>query len=267
MAEFADNGSWARVRVDAQFAEFLHDSRIFSSVKPEHPTRWTDRNFVSFFKTTQMEPYTAVYMGEPLYEMGSFSFVTTPFNISTYGLRISFGRYCSIGGGAQVIGPAHPLSTLSTATPFFDGTINIAMSHLRDEGVEDYPFVARPTPKGPPVIGHDVWFGGHVWLNTGVRIGNGAVIANNSSVTRNVPDYAIMGGNPAQVIRYRFPQEIIAQLQELQPWNYSMSDLRHFDLSDIEKFVVEFGNARAQVKPYMPKKAHLWNAYREIHKL
>jgi tetrahydrodipicolinate N-succinyltransferase len=143
----------------------------------------------------------------------------------------------------------------------------MASAYMEDEGVTNFPYVKRPTAKGPPVIGHDVWFGGCVWLNQGVRIGNGAVVAANAMVTRDVPDYAIVGGNPARLIRMRFAPEIIAELQALQPWNYSLKDLGQFDVSNIEKFVETFAAARHQIQVYAPPKAHLWEAYQKIHGL
>ena len=55
----------------------------------------------------------------------------------------------------------------------------------------------------PIVIGNDVWIGGHVIILPGVQIGNGAIVGAGAVVTKNVPDYAIVGGNPARIIRYR----------------------------------------------------------------
>jgi len=267
MPDYADNGSWVRVRVDKKFAEFLANSKIFSTSRKGQPNRWTDTSFVSFRKSTEVEPYCAIYMGEPLYNMGSFSFVTTPFNINAHGLSISFGRYCSIGGGAQITGPAHPLTAVSTASPFVDHGINFIASYFEDEGIKNYPLVARPPEKGPPIVGHDVWFGGNVWLNTGVKIGNGAAVGVNALVTKDVPDYAIVGGNPARIIRYRFAPEIIQELQDIRPWQYSMKDLGQFDISNIEIFIRQFRAAQHQMTPYTPPKAHLWGAYKSIHGL
>lgn len=64
-----------------------------------------------------------------------------------------------------------------------------------------------------------MWVGSHVLINSGVTIGDGAVIGAGAVVVKDVPPYAVVGGVPAKVIRYRFSDEIIAKLKELQWWN------------------------------------------------
>jgi virginiamycin A acetyltransferase len=267
MANFHDYGSWARVQTDALFIQFLGDSRICSSVRSGEPSRWNDKTFICFQKTTEMEPYSAVYMGEPMYPMGGFSAVNTPFQPHNYGLRISFGRYCSIGGGAKIAGPAHPMTTITTAPPFYDGTLNMVKSYFTDEGITDFPWVDRPALKGPPSIGNDVWFGENVFLNTGINIGNGAVVAANSVVTKDVSDYTIVGGNPARLIRQRFPSEIVTELQKIKLWSYAPKDLSQFNMTNIEAFIREFYDARHQIQEWKPKTAHLWNSYKQLHRI
>jgi len=70
--------------------------------------------------------------------------------------------------------------------------------------------------KGQILIGNDVWIGRGTTILGGVTIGNGAVISANSHIIKDVPPYAIVGGNPAKVIKYRFEKEIIEQLQVIQ---------------------------------------------------
>ena len=69
------------------------------------------------------------------------------------------------------------------------------------------------------IVGNDVWIGHHATISAGVTIGDGAIIAANSHVVRDVPPYAIVEGNPAQVIRMRFPDEIIQRFLELRWWD------------------------------------------------
>lgn len=69
------------------------------------------------------------------------------------------------------------------------------------------------------VLGNDVWVGSNVLINGGVKIGDGAVIAAGAVVVKDVPPYAIVGGVPAKIIRYRFSPEIIEKLLELKWWN------------------------------------------------
>ena len=72
-----------------------------------------------------------------------------------------------------------------------------------------------------------------------ITIENGAVIAAGSVVTKSVPPYAIVGGNPAKILKYRFSEDIIQQLENLQFWNMPVERIRNFDLwsEDIEDFI------------------------------
>ena len=80
-------------------------------------------------------------------------------------------------------------------------------------------------------IGSDVWLGFDCVIFAGCRIGNGAVVGARSIVTKNVPDYAIVGGIPAQVIRYRFKADVIAKLLAIAWWNWPDDKIRkHIDL-------------------------------------
>lgn len=77
----------------------------------------------------------------------------------------------------------------------------------------------KPLEENTVQIGNDVWVGSHVLINGGIKVGNGAVIGAGAVVVKDVPAYAVVGGVPARVIRYRFPEEFISKLEELQWWN------------------------------------------------
>lgn len=75
------------------------------------------------------------------------------------------------------------------------------------------------------MIGNDVWIGYDALIMPGVKVGNGAIIAARSVVTGDVPDYAIVGGNPARVIRYRFDDDTITRLGALAWWDWPVEQI------------------------------------------
>jgi len=110
---------------------------------------------------------------------------------------LKIGNYCSIGSGTTfMLGSEHPYSYISTF-PFKVKILNV--EH-------------EATTKGPIELCDDVWIGENVLILSGVRIGQGAVVAAGAIVTKEVPPYAIVGGNPARVIKYRFSEEVIKVL-------------------------------------------------------
>lgn len=84
---------------------------------------------------------------------------------------------------------------------------------------------AAPEPgdlpyKGDTCVGNDVWIGYDCLIMPGVTIGNGAIISSRSVVVSDVPAYSIVGGNPAKVIRQRFSDEVIAELEKIAWWDW-----------------------------------------------
>ena len=79
---------------------------------------------------------------------------------------------------------------------------------------------------GPVEIGHDVWIGTQCVILSGSKIGNGAIIAANSVVTGEIPPYAICGGSPAKVLKYRFEQETIALLEQVKWWDWPLDKIK-----------------------------------------
>lgn len=128
----------------------------------------------------------------------------------------SCGNYCSISGGIVFAPFRHPVSRLTTSTVTYqsNGWPYTPESIRRLPAVESY---------GPVRIGHDVWIGRGALLMDGVAVGNGAVIGANAVVTKDVPPYAIVGGIPAKVIRYRFDVETIRAIEETKWWEYDLS--------------------------------------------
>lgn len=131
------------------------------------------------------------------------------------GDRLIIGKFCSIATDVRFImnGGNHPTTWLTTY-PF----------PVFGHGWEAALPPAWPT-KGDTVVGNDVWLGYSALVMPGVAIGNGAIIATAAVVTKDVPAYAIVGGNPATVLRYRFDPDTIARLEALRWWDWDAAKI------------------------------------------
>jgi len=144
------------------------------------------------------------------------------------------GKFCSIADHCRIGMSSHSLHYISTS-PIFTQTINA----LQEKWVEKNVFIHK-SEEERVYLGNDVWVGSHALINGGVRIGNGACIAAGAVVVKDVPPYAIVGGVPARIIRYRFSEEIINLLEELQWWNLPESILKkHIALFQKENLTVD----------------------------
>lgn len=128
------------------------------------------------------------------------------------GDKLIIGKFCAIARGARFLmnGGNHALSSVSTY-PFA-----IFGNGWSDPEKNRQEFRS----KGDTVIGNDVWIGYQALIMPGVHIGNGAVIAAQAVVTRDVPAYTIVGGNPALPIRRRFDEATIALLEQIAWWDW-----------------------------------------------
>ena len=120
------------------------------------------------------------------------------------------GSFCSISENCNIGMPSHPTRMMSTSPVFLAGSNYLHTNFAKIE-YDDCP---RTT------IGHDVWIGAGASIKSGIHVGNGAIIAAGAVVVKDVPPYAIVGGVPARVLKYRFEGQVIERLQDLQWWNW-----------------------------------------------
>jgi acetyltransferase-like isoleucine patch superfamily enzyme len=149
-----------------------------------------------------------------------------------------FGRFCSVASWAVMPPSQHPLDRFSTSliTSYQRAGVGIGPAFVNDEAA-DFEADWYAEAREPIIIGNDVWIGAEVVIKPGVKIGDGAVIAQRAYVVRDVPPYAVVGGLPAKIIKYRFPQPIIEKLLALQWWDYPYQEFPVRGNEPIEDFI------------------------------
>jgi virginiamycin A acetyltransferase len=126
--------------------------------------------------------------------------------------KLIIGKFCAIATGAKFI--------MSSANHKMDGFSSFPFFIFKHGWEKGFDMASLPY-KGDTVVGNDVWIGYDATIMPGVTIGDGAIIGAKAVVTKNVPPYTIVGGNPAKVIRARFDGKTVAELQAIAWWNWS----------------------------------------------
>ncbi|HQU71907.1 MAG: Vat family streptogramin A O-acetyltransferase [Calditrichaeota bacterium] len=167
-------------------------------------------------------------VGNPNIEIGDYTYYDDPedsenfernvlYHFPFVGDKLIIGKFCALARGVKFImnGANHKMSGFSTY-PF----------EIFGNGWEK----VRPAPgeypyKGDTVVGNDVWIGYEALIMPGVKIGNGAIISSRSVVVKDVPPYTIVGGNPARTIKTRFPETVIAELEQITWWDWPVEQI------------------------------------------
>jgi len=243
--EVAEDGDLRRVRFDERVKRLFAERRVSYHQEWDRNPHWQDGTILTFHKDHVMRPYTGFFTGAALWNCGEYS-----YSHSYFDPYFVAGRYCSIAWHVGVSGFQHPINHVTTHLISYDRR-RFVQEALHDQGVKSLRI--GPAPQKPlPRLGNDVWIGAHATLMRGITIGDGAVVATHAVVTKDVPPYAIVGGNPAKIIRYRFPDEIVAAMCEIQWWKYSLADFSDLDLTDPSAFVREFERRRHSLEPWEP---------------
>ncbi len=202
---------------------------------------------------------------ESQFELGAFSYA-----VSGYFSCVRIGRYSSIGESVQIGRASHPTDWISSS-PFFylPGNIfSVGEEFAQAEQYRTYSAPMRPhaqaTAFKPIKIGNDVYIGHGACIMPGVTIGDGAVVGAMAVVTKNVPPYGIVAGNPARLIRFRLDPYIFAQLLHLQWWRYAPWQLTEVDFSRPADAVEAIKRVVAEQSPYEPDKVLLSDLAAEL---
>ena len=160
-------------------------------------------------------------------EIGRYTYIG--YDCKIY--NASIGSFCSIAGNCFIGGAMHPLEFVSTSPVFHEGK-NILNKNFSKHQINE----ARKV-----TIGNDVWIGEGVYIKQGIKIGDGAVIGMGAVVTHDVPDYTIVAGSPARILRKRFKDEEIEKLLEIKWWMWDETKIEKFAkyFNDPKRFISE----------------------------
>ena len=153
-----------------------------------------------------------------------------------YSIRL--GKYNSIGRDCNFFLHANHRTDWITTSSQLWGPVNEEISNLHMK-------IGHPSCKGDIIIENDVWIGANSTIMSGIRIGNGSVVAAGSTVTKDIPPYSIVAGNPAKVVKKRFTEDQIKSLQNIAWWEWDEQKIRDNAMlmwsDDINKFINYFG--------------------------
>ncbi len=148
-------------------------------------------------------------------KVGKDSFYNSRFQIIGKASYVEIGSYCSIGNNVKLYTTNHDVNYPTT-----QGYLYRKYFKTNHPG-EDMQTPSSSRTKGPIIIKNDVWIGDDVKIMSGVSIGNGACIAAGSVVTKDVGDFEIVGGVPAQFLKHRFSKQVITFLNDIKWWEWS----------------------------------------------
>lgn len=170
--------------------------------------------FVS--SNNEIDSKATIYRGVKIKgsKVGAYTYISVNTDVE----NAEIGNFCSVSDYCRIGMGGHNTNQISTS-PIFTEAHNATKFQWTDKDVNAFPLRKA-------IIGNDVLIGSHSLVLGGVVIGNGAVVAAGAVVTKDVPPYAVVGGVPAKVIKYRFSQDIIDKLQDLQWWDWPEEKIR-----------------------------------------
>ena len=182
--------------------------------------------------------FTKIRLAEEIkkhgYEVGDYSYGKPKLLWHSRNAPLKIGSYCSFGENVTILLGGNHHTERVTTYPF---------AAFRQQWGLGKEWVEVPLSKGGVTIGSDVWVADNATILSGITIGHGAVVANNAVVTKDVPPYAIVAGNPAKVVKKRFDDEIIEKLLKTKWWELNSKDIKtlipYLLGSDIVEFVAE----------------------------
>jgi len=199
-----------------------------------------------------VEPFSSMSGRRGFSNCGAFSYMH-----SAFGSGAEVGRYCSVAPHSRLIGNEHPLDRISTHPFACRDYYTDWMGRRFKVPSEVPPF--EGTDRGPLIVKDDVWIGNATLIRRGITIGHGAVVAAGALVVKDVPPFAVVGGAPAKIIKYRFDEETIARILDVAWWRYHVRELAGLDVTDIHGFLDELEDriSKGEIREYRPEKLNI----------
>ncbi|WP_086256345.1 CatB-related O-acetyltransferase [Campylobacter vicugnae] len=245
-----------KIKVNKFVREYLEEFNVLMSYPNGKVCRYKDDEIINVPDTGFMEEYSTINKGNNACQMGSFSYS----NAIIPRLDIKMGRYCSIANGLSFIAGKHPLDTISTSSFIYDSNFYIFKDASIERIKKSYthtPYGMLIPPSPPTIFENDVYVCTNALLKPGITLHTGCVVAQNAIVTKDVPPYAIVGGSPTRILKYRFDELTIKRLLELKWWEYHFADFDNIDpKKDINYYLDELEDRiiKRIIKPFDPKK-------------
>ncbi len=223
---------------------------IFASHRVSFGTRGrAEVPVVHLPKSARIEQYADYINGHVLSTIGSFSYRRAN------ALEAPIGRWCSVADQTNVMGERHPVEHVTTSSFMYQlqrPSVRWAREDLLDNSRKSV--IPDKLLMGPqPVLQHDVWTGNFVVLQRGITLHTGCIVGAGAVVTRDVPPYAIAGGNPARVIRLRFSESLIERLLASRWWECHPRALFAADIRDPARFLDQLETLRDSLPAFAPR--------------
>lgn len=185
----------------------------------------------------------------PLIEVGEFSYFDDPDDPTAFESRnvlyhygperLVIGKFCALGTGTTFI--------MNGANHRIDGPSTFPFPTMGGSWSEHFDLISDLPGRGDTVVGNDVWFGHGATVMPGVRIGHGAIVATDAVVTRDVPPYGIVAGNPARLIRTRYDATDVDRLLAVAWWDWPVRHVTEHVRTIMSGTIAELEDAAALI--------------------
>ncbi len=190
---------------------------------------------------------------------GDFSIGAFSYAVSGYFTEVKIGRYCSFGENVQIGRGDHPINFTSTSPFFYENQkiFNLGKNFTDSDKYHQYKPTMPPDGMllGKPKftdIGNDVWIGHGAYIRPGIKIEDGVVIGAHSVVTKNIPAYSVVAGNPAKIVKMRFDDSIIERLLLKKWWRFAPWQLKEFKYHKVNDMLDQLDDKESSMNSFAP---------------